>query len=68
MPVLVLVVVPLVGGMVVPVVHVVHVIAVPHCVMAAAGFVSVVVVVVRNVRKRMLVVVALVRRVGVTIM
>lgn len=68
MSVLVLVVVTLVGGMVVPLVHVVHVIAVTHCFMAAAGFVSVVVVVVRNVRKRVLVVVALVRRVGVTIM
>jgi hypothetical protein len=63
-----LVVVTLVGGMVVPIVHVVHVIAVTHRVMAAARFVSVVVVGVRNVRKRVLVVVALVRRVGVAIM
>jgi hypothetical protein len=54
-------------GMVVPVMNVVDVIAVPHGVVAAAGLVSVVVLSVGQVRERVLVVVALVRRVGMTI-
>lgn len=58
----------LVGGMVVPAMKVVHVVAVVHGVVTAAGFVSVLVVVVGNVREGVLVVVALMRRMGVTIM
>lgn len=58
----------LVGGMVVPVMNVVDVIAVAHSGVATVGFVSVLVVVVSRVREGVLVVVALMRRVGVTIM
>jgi hypothetical protein len=63
----VLVVVAFVGGMVMPVMNVVHVVAVAHGVVTAAGFVRVLVVIVRHVRERVLVVVAVMRRVRVTI-
>lgn len=55
-----LVVVALVDGMVVPVMNVVDVVAVAHGIVAAAGFVSVHVVVVSHMRKGVLVVMALV--------
>jgi hypothetical protein len=63
----VLVVVAFVGGMVVPVMNVVHVVAVAHGVVPTAGFVSVLVFVVGRVRQRVLVVMTLMRRVRVTI-
>ena len=63
-----LVVVTLVGGVPVPVMDVVDMIAMLYSVVAAAGFVSVAMVVVGYVRKRVLVVMALVGRVRVTMM
>ncbi len=62
-----LVVVVPVGGMMVPVMNVVDVVTVLHGVVAAAGLVSVFVISVGYVRERMLVVVAAMRRVGMTI-
>lgn len=62
-----LVVVVPVGGMVMPVMNVVDVVAVPHAVVAAARLVSVFVIGVGYVRERMLVVMAFMRRVGMTI-
>jgi hypothetical protein len=62
----VLVVVALVGSVPVPIVDIVHVIAVLHGVVAAARFVSVAVLSVRYVRQRVLVIVAFVGRVRVT--
>jgi hypothetical protein len=63
----VLVVVALVGGVPVPVVDIVDVVAVRDSVVATAGPVSMVVIVVGHVRRRVLVVVALMGRVRVTI-
>jgi hypothetical protein len=64
----VLVVVTQVGGVPVPVMDVVDMVAMLYSVVTAAGFVSVVMVVVGYVRKRVLVVMAFVRRVRVTMM